>query len=65
MKVWICICNVEKSIFYSSVNNCEVLRDLVAFVQILKNVKNTHGGVLLLVKLQASADSRKDSRSKM
>ena len=29
------------------------LRDLVPFVQ-FKNVKNTHGGVLILVKLQAS-----------
>ena len=29
------------------------LRDLVAFVQ-LKNAKSTHGGVLILVKLQAS-----------
>ena len=28
------------------------LRDLVPFVQ-FKNAKNTHGGVLLLVKLQA------------
>ena len=27
---------------------CDELRDLVAFVQ-FKNVKNTHGGVLLLV----------------
>ena len=38
-----------------SVNNilfiCDVLRDLVRFFK--KNVKNTHGGVLLLVKLQA------------
>ena len=32
---------------------CEALRDMVPFAQI--NVKNTHGGVLLLVKLQASA----------
>ena len=31
---------------------CDVLRDLVPFVQ-FKNVKNTHGEVLLLVKLQA------------
>ena len=29
---------------------CDVLRDLVPFVQI-KNVKNTHGGVLLLLKV--------------
>ena len=33
---------------------CDVLRDLVPFVQ-FKNVKNTQGGVLLLVKLQPSA----------
>ena len=33
---------------------CDALRDLVPFVQ-FKNVKNTHGGVLILVKLQASA----------
>ena len=33
---------------------CDTLRDLVAFVK-LKNVKNTHEGVLLLVKLQAKA----------
>ena len=31
---------------------CDVLRDLVRFVQ-FKTVKNTHGGVLLFVKLQA------------
>ena len=30
------------------------LRDLLPFVQ-FKNVKNNHGGVLLLVKLQAEA----------
>ena len=36
---------------------CDALRDLVAFVHLynLENVKNTHGGVLLLVKLQALA----------
>ena len=28
---------------------CDALRDLVPFLQ-FKNVKNTHGGVLLLVK---------------
>ena len=32
----------------------DVSRDLVPFAQ-FKNVENTHGGVLLLVKLQASA----------
>ena len=31
--------------------NCNALRDLVLFVQ-FKNLKNTHGGVLVLVKLQ-------------
>ena len=30
---------------------CDALRDLVLFV--LKNVKNTHGGVSLQIKLQA------------
>ena len=33
---------------------CDALRDLVPSVQ-FKNVKNTHGGVLILVKLQTSA----------
>ena len=32
----------------------DVSRDLVPFAQ-FKNVENTHGGVLLLVKVQASA----------
>ena len=32
----------------------DVFRDLVPFVQ-FKNVKNTHGGVLLLVNLQAKS----------
>ena len=32
--------------------SCDALRDSVPFLQ-FKNVKNTHGGVLLLVKLQA------------
>ena len=32
---------------------CDVFRDLVRFLYILKNVKNTHGGVLLLVKIKA------------
>ena len=35
------------------INLCGVLRDLVPFV-LFKNVKNNHGGVLLLLKLQAS-----------
>ena len=32
---------------------CDALRDLATFFTIQKNVKKTHGGVLLLVKLQA------------
>ena len=35
-------------------NICDALRDLVPFVQ-FKNAKNTNGGVLLLVNLQALA----------
>ena len=35
----------EKQIWW---NICDALRDLVSFVQ-FKNVKNTHGGVLLLI----------------
>ena len=38
-----------KKIFGSNI--CDALHDLVPFVQ-LKNLKNTHGGVLLLIKLQ-------------
>ena len=34
---------------------CNVLRDLVLFVQLKKREKNTHGGVLLLVTLLATA----------
>ena len=34
---------------------CDVLRDLVPFVQFKKCEKKTHGGVLLLVKFQASS----------
>ena len=33
--------------------NCDALRDLVSFVKCRKRKKNTHGGALLLVKLQA------------
>ena len=33
---------------------CDALRDLISFVQ-FKNMKNIHGGVSLLVKLQAEA----------
>ena len=38
-------------------NICDALHDLVPFAYLhnLKNMKNTHGGVLLLVKLQAEA----------
>ena len=32
---------------------CGALLDLVPFAQFKKNVKNTHGGALILVKLQA------------
>ena len=35
-------------------SKCDALRDLVSFVQFKKR-KNTNGGVLLLVKLQAVA----------
>ena len=35
---------------------CDTLRDLISFVQFnVKNAKNIHGGVFLLVKLQTSA----------
>ena len=38
----------------SPMQTCDVLCDLVPFVQFnLKNTKNTHGRVLLLAKLQA------------
>ena len=33
---------------------CDALRDLIQFVQ-SKNVKNTHGGMLLLAKVQAKS----------
>ena len=33
---------------------CDTLRNFVQFVQ-FKNVENTHGGLLILVKLQAEA----------
>ena len=36
----------------SVVSICDALRDLVPFVQFKKLEKNTHGGVLILVKLQ-------------
>ena len=35
--------------FYTDKSKCDTLHDLVPFVQ-SKNVKNTHGGVSLLVK---------------
>ena len=41
------------------VNNYDALRDLVPFVK-FKKVKNTHGGVLILVKLQASVFLKKN-----
>ena len=37
----------------AQITSCDVLRDLLTFVQ-LKNMKNTHGGLLPLVKLQAT-----------
>ena len=40
----------------------DVLRDLVPFVQ-FKNVKNSHGGVLLLLKLQIIKVSNEDTRT--
>ena len=44
----------ETVLFNARFENCDALGDLVPFVQ-FKNVKNTHGGVLILVKLQAEA----------
>ena len=38
----------------------DALRDLVPFLQ-FKNLKNTHGGVLLLVKLQTSIFPKSNS----
>ena len=35
----------------------DALRDLAQYAQVKKNVKNTHGGVLLLVKLQVKSYS--------
>ena len=48
---WHHLCKILKSIFRSFFifYICDVLRDLVLFAQ-FKNVKNTHEGVLLLVK---------------
>lgn len=43
------------NLFVLWLNICYTLRDLVSFVKFLKNVKNTHGGVLLLIKVQALA----------
>ena len=40
-----------KKLSHYEKNVCDALRDLVSFAH-LKNVKNTHGGVLHLVKLQ-------------
>ena len=47
-------CNVSKKKFLKASTICDALRDLVPFVQFKKNVKNTHGRVLILAKLQAS-----------
>ena len=44
----------EKRTTYCFAQNCDTFGDLLPFVQ-FKNVKNTHEGVLILVKLQASA----------
>ena len=41
----------HNEIFYFKKTLCDILRDLVPFVQ-FQHVKNTHGGVLLLVKCQ-------------
>ena len=38
-----------------AVDNLDALRELVPFVQLKKTVKNTHGEVLLLVKLLAKS----------
>ena len=43
--------NISNFRYYTK--NCDALRDLVPFAQ-FENVINIHGGVLLLVKLQAS-----------
>ena len=45
---------VNLNINNTRMNTLGALRNLVPFVQ-FKNVKNTHGGVLLLVKLQDQA----------
>ena len=54
--------SIQKSFIRPNLDDEDViydtLRDLVPFVLFgtnLKNVRNTHGGVLILVKLQASA----------
>ena len=40
---------------YVCISTCDALRDLVPFVQFKNRAKNTYGGVLLLVKLQAKS----------
>ena len=42
----------NRRVFLLDVDICDVLRNLVPLVQFKKR-ENTHGGVLLLVKLQA------------
>ena len=44
------IYQISKNLQFS--HTCDALRDLIPFVQ-FKKLKNTHGGVLLLVKLKA------------
>ena len=45
------IYQISKNLQFS--HTCDALRDLIPFVQ-FKKLKNTHGGVLLLVKLQVA-----------
>ena len=45
---------INKNLDELEINLCNALRDLVPFVQFKKR-ENTHGGVLLFVKLHVSA----------
>ena len=45
------IYQISKNLQFS--HTCDALRDLIPFAQ-FKKLKNTHGGVLLLVKLQVA-----------
>ena len=45
------IYQISKNLQFS--HTCDALRDLIPFVQ-FKKLKNTHGGVLFLVKLQVA-----------